>query len=438
LFDDNVLSYSTDARWFHQRNRGTFEPPAQTPRGWYIFEGYAFQREQDNSPGISTPASQNLDVAAMYFLEPAGRGGFGGYLASDPAASELLGGANKMLVGYPLEGVPEADQGKLHATPLTNLTFVRLYTSVFATTNIFSSPGNSGGPLYIQTGPTNFFPVGIFLGGSGQTLVRGIDSDVVDLINRAEISGNGGGNSTGGGVTLLVPGVTAQPFGTGLLTVNLGNAGSQGGGWRISQNTATNFVTNASATVALISGGNYNLEFRAAPGLVAPTNRTIRVAINQTVIVNGSYQNLNPLTLWQTTKFGSNATNPLIAGPGADPDGDAVINLLEYALGTDPNLPSADALPAASLTNIAGTNYLFLSFTRVTNHTDLTYAVLVGGSPTNYVTGSVYSATTTVGTNAFTTQLGRSGAPVETITVRDNTPVNAATNRFMRLRISTP
>lgn len=343
-----------------------------------------------------------------------------------------------MLVGYPLEGVPEADQGKLHATPLTNLTFVRLYTSVFATTNIFSSPGNSGGPLYIQTGPTNFFPAGIFLGGSGQTLVRGIDSDVVDLINRAEISGNGGGNSTGGGVTLLVPGVTAQPFGTGLLTVNLGNAGSQGGGWRISQNTATNFVTNASATVALISGGNYNLEFRAAPGLVAPTNRTIRVAINQTVIVNGSYQNLNPLTLWQTTKFGSNATNQLIAGPGADPDGDGVINLLEYALGTDPNLSTADALPAASLTNIAGTNYLFLRFTRVTNHTDLTYAVLVGGSPTNYVTGSVYTATTTVGTNAFTTQLSRSGAPVEIITVRDNTPVNAATNRFMRLRVSTP
>jgi hypothetical protein len=436
LFDDYTLSYVTDARWFHQRYRGQFEPPAQTPRGWYIFEGYAFQRQQDNSPGISTPASQNLDVAAMYFLEPAGRGGFGGYLAADPAASELLGGANKMLVGYPLEGVPEADQGKLHATPLTNLTFVRLYTGVFATTNILSSPGNSGGPLYVQTGPTNFFPAGVFLGGSGQTLVRGIDSDVVDLINRAETSGNGGGNSTGGGVTPIIPGITLQPFGTGLLTVNLGAAGSLGGGWRIAQDTDTNFITNATATVALISGGDYNLQFRPAPGLQAPSNRVIRVAINQTVVVDGAY--LSPADTWRAVHFGGNANNPLIAGPGADPDGDGAVNLLEYALGTDPNSPSAGWLPSTGLTNILGTNYLLLRFTRVTNNTDLTYTVLAGGSPTNYLTGSVYSATLSIGTNAHTTQLSRTGAPIETIIVRDNTPVGTATNRFMRLNISQP
>ena len=37
-----------------------------------------------------------------------------------------------------------------------------------------------------------------WLGGSGQTLVRAINGEVVDLINRAEISSNGGGNISGG------------------------------------------------------------------------------------------------------------------------------------------------------------------------------------------------------------------------------------------------
>src|SRR5439155_21280332 len=94
-----------------------------------------------------------------------------------------------------------------------NLTFTRLYTSIFATTNIQSFPGNSGGPLYVQADVDKYLPAGLCLGGSGQTLVRAINSEVVDLINRAEISGNGGGNVVGGGPILVSPGLTAPPFG---------------------------------------------------------------------------------------------------------------------------------------------------------------------------------------------------------------------------------
>src|SRR6185295_7294522 len=101
-----------------------------------------------------------------------------------------------------------------------NLNFTRLYTGIFSTTNIAGFPGNSGGPLYVQSDVNQYLPAAIFLGGSGETLVRAITSEVVDLINRAEISGNGGGNSTGGGVIIISPGITVPQAGTGLLTVS--------------------------------------------------------------------------------------------------------------------------------------------------------------------------------------------------------------------------
>jgi hypothetical protein len=83
VFDEGTLSYTTGRSGSFQRDRGTYEPKPQSPRGFYIFEGYAAQRAAEGTPGESSPESQNLDVAALYFLEDAGRGGSSGYLGSD-------------------------------------------------------------------------------------------------------------------------------------------------------------------------------------------------------------------------------------------------------------------------------------------------------------------------------------------------------------------
>ena len=222
VFDDGTLSAVTGLQWLFERHRGTYEPKPQVPRGFYIFDGYAAQRALENTPGTSSPQSQNLDAAAMYFLEDAGRGGYSGFLASDLDNNEfLLSSAQKILVGYPVDGISPANQGKMFATPAANVTLVRGFGHTYATSDIHSSGGGSGGPLCVHYQGGSFYPAAIYLGGSGQTVVRAIDSQVIELFNRAEVSGNGGDNNTGGGIThtsVTTIGSTTQP---GALKVNI-------------------------------------------------------------------------------------------------------------------------------------------------------------------------------------------------------------------------
>jgi hypothetical protein len=188
--------------------------------------------------------------------------------------------------------VTETNQGKLFATSTNrNLTFTHRENSIFATTDIQSFPGNSGGPLYVQVDIDKYLPAAIYLGGSGETLVRAINSEVVDLINRAEISSHSGGNSTGGGVIIISPGITVPQAGSSLLTVSLTppNTTNVRPGWRIRGFRDTNFITDAHTTKALIGGGDYPMEFKLVPGFLEPSNITVSVAVGQEVVVQAIY-----------------------------------------------------------------------------------------------------------------------------------------------------
>src|SRR5208283_3777975 len=88
------------------------------------------------------------------------------------------------------------------------------------------------------------------------------------------------------------------------------------------------------------------------------------------------YGLLDPYLNWAYAHFGSNATNPAIAGDLADPDGDGAPNLLEYALATDPNVPNS----TRSLNGMVNNNHFQVQFHRNTAATDLTYTVQVTGT----------------------------------------------------------
>jgi len=78
-----------------------------------------------------------------------------------------------------------------------------------------------------------------------------------------------------------------------------------------------------------------------------------------------------PFASWQLFHFGTDAGNPLIAGPAANPSKDGVSNLLKYAFGLDPNINSVAGLPESGF----GGGLLTLTYTQVLAATDLVYTV---------------------------------------------------------------
>ena len=216
LFDDGAYTYQGNVKWRFQRYAGSYEPSQQIPRGWQIFDGgysaaFASQKRVEATPGISSLRAHDLDIAAMYFLESAGRGGKSGYLVSNETASNPWltdAGKNRLLAGYPLDGISTTNQGKLSvAGPQSTFQFTHAFGKIFTSTDLQSYPGNSGGPLCVEHTPGNgnYFPAAIYVGGTGETRVRAIDHLVANLIGNAENAANGVGDNQGGGVTTSGP-----------------------------------------------------------------------------------------------------------------------------------------------------------------------------------------------------------------------------------------
>ncbi len=198
VFNEGTLSVNTGLQWLFQRDSAAYEPAPLAPRGALMLTSYAAQRASENSPGASLPNSQNLDVAVLYFFGKPGRGGFSGYLASDLMPNEWLTSSSlKTLAGYPVAGIQAANQGRMHATPPANIKFIHSYGYLYSTSDIRSNGGNDGGPLCVQHQNGNYYPAGIFLGETGQTTVRSIDGEVLNLIDKAYIIANnlGGGDA---------------------------------------------------------------------------------------------------------------------------------------------------------------------------------------------------------------------------------------------------
>jgi hypothetical protein len=133
---------------------------------------------------------------------------------------------------------------------------------------------------------------------------------------------------------------------------------------------------------------------------------------------------LAPSTLWKQTHFGSNANNPLIAGDLADPDNDGIANLLERALGQNPNSASSASLPTASWTKIGPDDFITLTVSKSSAASDLIYTVEVSSDLSLWNSGSTH---TTILDNT----------PI-LLRVRDNTPLSVGTRRFIRLKVTTP
>lgn len=376
IFDDQTLSYVSQAYWFIQEEASISQPLPQAARGWYVLNGYAAQRTNDinssYSPDQSSPQSQNLDVAALYFLQQVAGGGEGGYLPSDAVPNVWLTSTSlKMLVGYPVDGSQfgtNVNAGQMYQTdpqpyPLTiSADAVSGQQEVYQAPWFFSYPGNSGGPLYVQLNGY-YYPAGVYLGTlySGSTptasLIRAIDSQVVNLITNAQTLGDSGTNGSGGGVTILNSGLG---LGTaGYLQWQLGppSAVTAGAAWQLAGDTSYSTATNYTEMVT--TSNLVTVQFKPVSGWHTPTNQTVKVLLGQLNIYNATYTVSNPvLTYNPATGLGLSGTTGTL-----------------YELELRTNLVSGNWLPVSTNTLTNAAFNLLLPKSNFTNHSGFYRAV---------------------------------------------------------------
>lgn len=121
---------------------------------------------------------------------------------------------------------------------------------------------------------------------------------------------------------------------------------------------------------------------------------------------------------WQSTLFGANANDPLIAGDLADQDKDLTSNLMEYATGMNPSIN--DLVPQSAVQNGSVLDFIY---TRNNAATDVTYTV---EWTDNLTTWSITGVTSTVLSDNGTTRQIKASIPA---------PV---ARRFVRLKVTRP
>jgi T5SS/PEP-CTERM-associated repeat protein len=147
---------------------------------------------------------------------------------------------------------------------------------------------------------------------------------------------------------------------------------------------------------------------------------------------------LTPIQQWRLLNF----SDPSNSGDGADNndfDKDGIANLMEYALGMDPRIPSAAGLPTLGVVTVGANQHAALTVVRPLGATDVNYRFEVTADLLGFDAGSVYGPVGDVPSNAFTTEVSRTiNGSVETIVVRDNTPLSGSAKRFLRLKVTNP
>ena len=124
-----------------------------------------------------------------------------------------------------------------------------------------------------------------------------------------------------------------------------------------------------------------------------------------------------PIEEWRDAEFESDSGNATVSGNDADPDGDGLSNLIEYALGLAPNTPNSAPAPQVA----SGT--LSITYTVNLLATDVTLLAQCSGDLASWSADGITVET-----------LGENG-PLRT--VRASIPASAG-RRFLHLRVTVP
>jgi len=131
---------------------------------------------------------------------------------------------------------------------------------------------------------------------------------------------------------------------------------------------------------------------------------------------------------WRAARFSAaELAQPAISGDTADPDGDGLNNLLEYAFDRNPRRADGMGVLQTTMETEVGTGlrYLVVSFTRRKAPTDLTYTVEMSTDLKTWDSGPGY-----------TTELSATGSGVTELARIRIEPSSGATRQFARVKIT--
>jgi hypothetical protein len=132
---------------------------------------------------------------------------------------------------------------------------------------------------------------------------------------------------------------------------------------------------------------------------------------------------VTPFSLWQQAQW-PETSHPDVIGPQADPDGDGIVNLFEYAFALNPHATDPDAVPKISIREDAGQRFGVLTYRRAVAATDVRFEPVAGAD--------LGSAGWLPLTNVIETV---EQGDYQVISVRDEVSLANAAARFIQLRV---
>ena len=205
------------------------------------------------------------------------------------------------------------------------------------------------------------------------------------------------------------------------VTYVIGGTASNGVDFSLISNSITIPAGTASATVMIVPLTDNAVDGDETVVLTLSGTSTYNLSapVSAAVTIHDT-----PFNTWRLAEFGTNASNSAISGDFADPDGDGLANLLEYALHLDPKIVDTAGLPLPQI-DPAGC-CLTLIYTKVISAIDLIYAAEAASDP-----GGPWS------TNGITLAVIADNGVTQTIEASDaGNPLPATIQRFMHLRIT--
>jgi PKD repeat protein len=271
--------------------------------------------------------------------------------------------------------------------------------------------------------------------------------------------------NTGSG---LISGTISSSASVGVYVVTLTATNAGGSGTKLLSITVTAPVIAApvitsAASARVVLGVDFSFEVVAAnsptsfvatglpPGMsinsltgrisgAAPVSMATGFYVATITASNAGGSGIQPFTLEVKSAFAAWAQDKQIgdisAASAADPDGDGMGNLLEYAFDLSPSAPDTASVTEVGMVNVNGTRRMELTFTRPNNRPDLVYTIEVSANMQTWTAGHTYGSNVTNGSGLPTQEMERTslGLAGERIRVRD---IGGVGQRFIRLKVTT-